>query len=154
MHKTLAIALLFAVLAAPVAARDEGDPPKTVVLDQAAKRMLLGRHMLSLQWVSWDRFGRADVAERGGTLFIKGEQRSPEGDYLEIDGLITMVDKTSFTFRGKIVSRVSHINNGEPCTRDGEFTFAIKGGRKYWRLQQMDNPCDPVTDYVDVYFRR
>ena len=68
--------------------------------------------------------------------------------------LVTRVDANEFGFRGKIVTQVSHINGGAPCTRDGEFTFRATGSRKYWRLQQMDNPCDSVTDYVDVYFRR
>lgn len=158
-HRTAAGALLALALLTPPArgaGAQAGPPPaKTVVADQAAKRRLLGRHMLSLQWVSWDHFGRADVTERAGVLYLKGEQRSRSGDdYLTIDGRITRVDATEFTFDGTIVTRVSHINGGEPCTREGEVTFAVKGGRKYWRLQQMTNPCDPVTDYVDVYFRR
>ena len=32
-------------------------------------------------------------------------------------------------------------------------TFKTKAGRKYWRMQEMDNPCEAVTDYVDIYFR-
>ena len=149
-RSVLLLALLL-LSSTPAPARD--DAPKTQVNDAAAKRMLLGRHMLSLQWVSWDRFGTATVTERDGTLRIVGEQRF-NGDFVTIDGVITRVDAKEFWFRGRIVTRVSHINGGEPCTRDGEFTFAIKANRKYWRLQSMDNPCEPVTDYVDVYFRR
>jgi hypothetical protein len=147
MHIPALLAALLLVVAPAV------DDPKTVVADRAARQMLLGRHMLSLQWVSWDRFGVATVTERDGTLYIEGEQRVGE-DYVTIDGQITRVEAKAFTFRGKIVTRVSHINGGAECTRDGEFTFAVKANRKYWRLQQMDNPCEPVTDYVDVYFRR
>jgi hypothetical protein len=106
-----------------------------------------------LQWVSWDRFGVATVTERGGTLYLEGEQRNGS-DFVKVDGVITRVEKAEFAFRGTIVTQVSHINEGKPCTRDGEFTFAIKGGRKYWRLHQMDNPCDVAADYVDIYFRR
>jgi hypothetical protein len=144
-------ALLLVVAAVPAAARE--DAPKTVVNDMAAKRSLLGRHMLSLQWVSWDRFGVATVADRGGTLYVTGEQRNGT-DFVKIDGVIARIDAKEFSFRGTIVTQVSHINEGKPCTRDGEFTFAIKAGRKYWRLQQMENPCDVATDYVDIYFRR
>jgi hypothetical protein len=118
--------------------------------------MLLGRHKLSLQWVSWDYFGIATVTNIRGLYSIKGEQKGrgmSKGDYITIDGAITTIDEKEFGFRGKIVARVSHINGGEPCVRDGEFTFKITGKRRYWRLQQMDNPCDTATDYVDIYFR-
>jgi hypothetical protein len=151
-HTLSALCLLLALALPPSAA---AKPPDTVVNDAAAMRRLLGRHAFSLQWVSWDRFGRVVVSKVDKTLYIKGEQRDAStGDYVRIDGVVTSVDSKEFGFRGKIVTRVSHINGGEPCTRDGDFTFAIKANRQYWRLQQMDNPCEPVTDYVDVYFRR
>jgi hypothetical protein len=129
---------------------------RTDVNDASAARMLLGRHKLSLQWVSWDYFGTATVTNRRGTYSIKGEQRGrgqQRTDLVTIDGVITSIDAKEFGFRGKIVTQVSHINGGEPCVREGEFTFKITGKRRYWRLQQMDNPCDPVTDYVDIFFR-
>jgi hypothetical protein len=127
---------------------------KTEVNDANAKRMLLGKHRLSLQWISWDYFGTATVTNKNGVLYLKGEQRQRGGkDYLKVDGTITSIDKNEFTFNGTIDMRVSHNNNGEPCKREGEMTFAIKGKRKYWRLQEMDNPCDGVTDYVDIFFR-
>jgi len=128
---------------------------RTDVNNASAARMLLGRHKLSLQWISWDYFGLATVTNRRGVYSIKGEQkgRGQSTDFVRVDGVITSIDEKEFGFRGKIVIQVSHINGGKPCTRDGDFTFKITGKRKYWRLQQMDNPCDPVTDYVDVYFR-
>jgi hypothetical protein len=129
---------------------------RTDVKNPAAARMLLGRHKLSLQWVSWDHFGVATVTSGGGQYSIKGEQKGRgenRSDFVAIDGTITSVDSKEFAFRGKIVTQVSHINAGKPCVREGEFTFKITGKRRYWRLQQMDNPCDPVTDYVDIYFR-
>lgn len=126
----------------------------TVVEDPAAAKRLLGRHMLSLQWISWDYFGRATVTKTGGIYRIKGEQKSRQnGDYLKIDGVITRIGKNFFEFFGIVETRVSHINGGEPCRRDGMMEFRVKGNRKYWRLQDMDNPCDAVTDYVDIYFR-
>ena len=126
----------------------------TVVNNAASARMLLGRHRLSLQWVSWDYFGVATVTNGRGVYSIKGEQKGRGNrDFVKIDGLIRSVDAKQFTFDGSIITQISHINGGEPCTRDGEFLFKITGKRRYWRLQQMDNPCDPVTDYVDIYFR-
>jgi hypothetical protein len=129
---------------------------KTDINDSTAARILLGRHRLSLQWVSWDYFGVATVTNRRGVYSIKGEQKGrgmSKGNSVTIDGVIKSIDAKEFSFRGKIVTLVTHINGGKPCERDGEFTFKITGKRRYWRLQQMDNPCDPVTDYVDIYFR-
>ena len=127
---------------------------KTVVNSAAAKTMLLGKHKLSLQWISWDYFGTATVTDNGGVFRLKGEQKSKEdSDYLKIDGTVTRIDAKEFTFDGEITMQISHINNGEPCKRTGEMTFRITGKRKYWRLQEMKSPCDVTTDYVDIFFK-
>lgn len=127
---------------------------KTVVNNAKAKAMLLGKHKFSLQWISWDYFGTATVTNRGGTLYLKGEQKSrKDSDFVRIDGRITEINAKNFKFDGTIITRVSHINGGELCTREGEMTFKITGTRKYWRLMEMDNPCESVTDYVDIFFR-
>ena len=126
---------------------------QTAINDTAAAQLLLGRHMLSLQWVSWDRFGAATVVNRKGVYRLTGEQRNAGGDLVKIDGVITSIDEKEFGFNGTIVTQVSHINGGAECVREGEFTFRITGKRKYWRLMQMENPCDPVTDYVDIFFK-
>jgi hypothetical protein len=140
----------------------EAEEPAAAKLtpEEEARARLLGEHNLSLQWISWKQFGRATVTEEGGVLRLRGEQRraagdreGDAGDFLTIEGEITRVRPRDFTFRGTIVTRVSHIAGGQECRREGEFTFAVKGKRRYWRLQQMDNPCDGVTDYVDIYFR-
>jgi len=116
--------------------------------------MLLGRHLMSLQWISWDYFGKATVTNTRGVYRLKGEQKGRgNDDFVRVDGVIRSIDAKQFTFEGTIITQVSHINGGEPCTRDGEFVFRITGKRKYWRLMEMDNPCDGVTDYVDIYFR-
>lgn len=128
---------------------------KTVVNSQYAKRKLLGRHFLSLQWISWKYYGRAYVRQRRGILYLKGQQKSRENsDYLKIDGLITEISRYEFKFNGKITTSVSYIKGGEACVREGEMTFRITGSRKYWRLQEMRSPCDTSTDYVDIFFRR
>jgi hypothetical protein len=127
---------------------------KTVVNDAAAARMLAGKHKLSLQWISWDYFGSADVKISKGVYSIKGEQQGREStDHVRVEGFITSISAKAFTFDGTIVTQVSHINGGKPCERRGEMTFRITGKRKYWRLQQIDNPCEAVADYVDIYFR-
>jgi hypothetical protein len=146
----IVISLVWLTFSAVVAAAQE----KTVVNDALAAKMLLGRHMLSLQWISWDYFGSATVTKSAGVYNIEGEQKGRGNtDFLKIDGSIKSIDAKEFVFDGTIITQVSHINAGQPCTREGEFTFKITGKRKYWRLMQMDNPCEPVTDYVDIYFR-
>ena len=47
---------------------------KTIVSDAGAKKMLLGKHLFSLQWISWDYFGAATVTDKKGVLYLKGEQ--------------------------------------------------------------------------------
>jgi len=153
----LGLIIIFAVLmtaAAQRAEKAEKYTPKVIVNDMAAKQMLVGAHRFSLQWISWDYFGKAIVTEKNGSLLVKGEQRGRgSDDYVTMDGVITRVDAKEFTFEGDIITRVSHINNGEPCKRSGEMTFRITGNRRYWRLQQMNNPCDEAADYVDIFFR-
>ncbi len=127
---------------------------KTDVNDQAAAKRLIGRHKISLQWISWDYFGAATVTNKGGVYRLKGEQKGRESsDLVSVDGVITQIDAKEFKLKGKVITQVSHINGGKPCERTGEMTFRITGKRKYWRLQQIDNPCDGVADYVDIYFR-
>lgn len=127
---------------------------RTVINSQSAKTMLLGRHKFSLQWISWDYFGTATVNNRKGVLYLKGTQKQRGGtDFVSIDGVITEINAKDFKFDGTIITQVSHINNGQPCERTGEMTFKITGKRKYWRLQEMDNPCDEAADYVDIFFR-
>jgi hypothetical protein len=127
---------------------------RTIVNDQAAAKMLLGKHKLSLQWISWQHFGAATVTNEAAVYSIRGSQKSRDNrDLLTIEGIIVSIDAKQFVFEGKIVTQISHINCGKPCTRHGDFTFKITGKRKYWRMQEMDNPCDQATDYVDIFFR-
>lgn len=117
---------------------------------------ILGKHPISLQWISWDYFGTVEVKkERDGRLHCVGEQRSRENDdYVTVDGYIKMESNLKFYFTGTIITKVYHINNGQPCVREGTFEFLSTQGRQYWRLQQMDNPCDEACDYVDIFFRK
>ncbi len=128
---------------------------KTKITSAYAKQMLIGRHMLSLQWISWKEFGRANVTQKQGVLYLKGEQKGRKtNDSLKINGVITEISRYEFKFEGFIITKVSYINDGNPCVREGEMTFAITGKRRYWRLQEMESPCGVETDYVDIYFRR
>jgi hypothetical protein len=122
---------------------------------EVEKDRLLGKHRFSLQWISWEYFGTVTVSEDKAAISIRGEQRSRENDdYVTIDGVILDIAVNRFKFRGKIVTKISHINSGKPCNREGIMTFSVTGNRKYWRLQEMDNPCDGVADYVDIFMRQ
>jgi hypothetical protein len=144
---TLFLSLIF--LALPALAQE-----RTVVNSQAAANMLIGRHRLSLQWISWDYFGTATVTNKQGVYSIKGQQKGRgNSDLLTIEGIVVSINAKEFTFEGKITTTVSHINSGKRCVRQGDFTFKITGQRKYWRMQEIDNPCDEAADYVDIYFR-
>lgn len=143
----LMLGLLLALCAPAWAGNDA-----TVVNDANAKQLLLGSHRFSLQWVSWDTFGKAEVSETDGQLRIDGEQ-ALDGNYVRMHGAITQVDAKSFVFNGDVETRVSYLNEGKPCMRHGEMTFRIMGARRYWRMKEMDNPCDNATDYVDVFLR-
>jgi hypothetical protein len=127
---------------------------KTVVNDVAAKKMLIGKHKLSLQWISWKAFGVATVKEKRGVFYLSGEQKKRGGsDFVKIDGVIVEINPNDFVFEGKIITQVNYINGGKPCQREGQMAFKITGKRKYWRLMEMNNPCDEAADYVDIYFR-
>ncbi|WP_101774555.1 hypothetical protein [Pasteurella oralis] len=112
---------------------------------------LIGKHKLSLQWVSWEKLGSVDILRDADGLSIEGIQEL-NGNFVSLFGRIKVIDENAFLFTGEIVTRVDHINNGKACTRQGTYEFRATGKRKYWRLQQMENPCELVADYVDVYF--
>jgi hypothetical protein len=146
----LALALWPTVLWAQPESQD-----RTIVNSPTAARKLLGKHKLNLQWIGWDNwaeFGNLKVTDRQGMMSIGGRQTKGD-DYLQIDGKILSIQEKQFTFQGKIVTRVSYINKGQSCERDGEMVFKITENRKYWRLQQMQSPCDTATDYVDIFMR-
>jgi len=127
---------------------------RTEILDPAAEKLLLGKHNLTLQWVGWEIPGSALVEKRGALLYIKGQQSDQKEDnFLHIEGEIVKVMSRSFQFRGVINTKVSFLNNGRECRREGLFTFSISGQRQYWRMVEMQNPCEDVVDYVDLYLR-
>ena len=113
-----------------------------------------GTHMCSLQWISWKKFGSVTLKRNSdGTLKCTGGQKSATtDDYLKLEGDITVVNPLHLKFNGKIITCVSHINNGKPVVREGEFNFTVAGQRRYWRMREMNNPKDGCCDYVDIYF--
>ncbi|MBR5086152.1 MAG: hypothetical protein IKX31_03995 [Muribaculaceae bacterium] len=131
----------------------------------ALERKIVGKHMLSLQWISWKYFGSVTIKkEADGTITCKGEQLAinckdsdddckTNGDYLKIDGIIDIVDAKHLVFIGEIREKIYHMNNGQEVLRQGTFHFEATGNRKYWRMQEMRNPVDECVDYIDIYFK-
>ena len=116
---------------------------------------ILGRHMCSLQWISWTDFGTVTFSRKeDGSIVCKGGQKSKDNDdYLTIDGIVTVVSPLHIRITGTIVTCGSYINGGRPVTRKGTYNFTIAGARRYWRMREMSNPVNKIyTDYVDIYF--
>jgi len=115
----------------------------------------IGKHYISFQWVSMKYFGTAIITrtEETGTYNIIGSQNSKtNSDYLKIEGTLKPLTEKHLVFDGFIDTKINYINNGMNCHREGKFNFKVSGERQYWRLQEMSNPCDSVTDYIDIYF--
>ena len=122
---------------------------------EAFVKNILGKHMCSLQWISWKQFGSVTISQDPdtGALHVKGGQKSKtNSDYLDIDGTLTVLNPLHLKFDGEIITCVDHINNGKPVKRKGTYNFTVAGQRRYWRMQEMTNPDDGCCDYVDIYF--
>jgi hypothetical protein len=115
----------------------------------------VGEHNFTLQWIGWETPGKVDIVHLENNKYnIIGKQESnKDEDYVSIDGELTVLDDKTLLFEGKLVSRVSFINEGNPCVRTEPLHFRVTGSRKYWRLQEKQS-CEGenTVDYVDIYF--
>lgn len=131
-----------------------GSHPKaapTIISDARAAQALEGKCPISLQWISWDFFGVADIRKMGKTYWISGSQTSRvNSDFLKIQGRISQIDSQGFTLDGTVTTRVYHINQGREVVRQGPLRFQLYGNRRFWRMTQMRNPYGTI-DYVDIY---
>jgi hypothetical protein len=128
---------------------------QTKLNDPKAVSALEGLHNLSLQWIE-SKYGKLTITRENEIYSMNGKQNNPKNDdLLTINGIITEINSKSFKFCGTIVTKITHLNNAQECSRSGLFTFAIRGKRKYWRLQEKTNPCETggVVDYIDVFFK-
>jgi len=132
-----------------------GNYPKaapTIVNDVSAAQALEGKRPISLQWISWDFFGIADIRKMGKTYWISGNQTSRvNSDFVKIHGRISQIDSLGFTLDGTVTTKVYHINQGREVVRQGPLRFQLYGNRRFWRMTQMRNPFGTI-DYVDIYF--
>ncbi len=76
---------------------------KTIFKDHVQRAKLIGKHMLSLQWLQFmnNMYGNATVTDKDGVLLLKGEQRvkGKEKGYVTVDGRITEVSSHAPMFR-------------------------------------------------------
>lgn len=79
---------------------------------------------------------------------VKGEQKK---DANNIKGIVEPVSATEFKFAGTIVSRVSYLNEGQRCMKEGTYTFKKYKERAFYRLQEKTNCDSSAVDYVDIY---
>jgi hypothetical protein len=116
-----------------------------------------GAHMFSVQWISWDNLkqaGTAQIHKKEGDLYnITGQQGSKDGlSFVTIDGTLQVTSPTELLFKGTIRTQVSDENQGKVCEKTGTYHFLSTQGRKYWRLQEMNNCDNASVDYVDIFF--
>lgn len=130
-------------------------PPALPAVAEADHSGLAGRRGLTLQWISWepDEWGSIEfVPLVDGSYMVSGEQTGRDGDFVVVEGIVVRVSERELRFTGDVIVQVSHNNDGEPCVRGGDLTFLATGDRRFWRMQDLLNCDDIVTDYVDIYF--
>lgn len=121
----------------------------------------LGKHNFTLQWISWDHPGTVTIEppSEDGWYAVIGRQERRAGydpnskDYIIIQGHLKPITDKKLMFRGFVEHQMETLNGGKPCRKEGEQIFLSTKGRKYWRMQDMQN-CEGgmITDYIDIYF--
>ena len=112
---------------------------------------LIGTHKFGVQFI-YDAYGTAEITEKDGVLYLKGEQYSDDKEeYLLMQGTITILDERNFKYEGSLKLFT------EGCCglldRKVSFTFRKTGNRKYWRLKERNDLCDQYTCayYLDIF---
>ena len=139
-------ALVLALATGPVAA-DEAAP----ALDDSTLDRLANNRGVTLQWISWDERGHANLRQGSDGYYLTASQIDPtKPGALWLDGKVTGAGPDWFTFEGLI--RITHSpDQGRVCEANKTWHFAITQNRKYYRLREFEW-CDGLTDYVDIYF--
>jgi len=126
----------------------------TTLTNTNSFKIKTGLHNISIQWISFDRPGKAMVSVlKEGGYKIEGKQEGEEGDYLSIKGSLRVVSEKELEFDGVISSKIGIINKGAACIRKGKYSFIAPSNKKYWRLKEKIN-CEGgmVTDLIDIQF--
>lgn len=136
----------------PPASDTSETPLATRILDQDAADRLRNNSGITLQWISWDWRGDADVTVGDdGVWRLSGEQVARDGPgRLAVEGVVTEIGAGYFLLDGR-VTITDTPDAGRRCSEDKLWRFGVTQGREYWRLREFEW-CDGLTDYVDIYF--
>ena len=124
------------------------------------ENLVLGNHVLTLQWLSFNKgLGKAKIYKKDGKILIEGyQEENYQGhlNYMSIQGTIRIISPSELEFEGKIITKINYINSGALYERNGKFLLKARGSRKYWRMQNMEQPDgnSTVTDYIDIFFEK
>ncbi len=123
----------------------------TRILDQAMAERLLGNGGMTLQWISWEDRGVANVTiDADGLWHLSARQAQAGMGSVTVNGIITEIGADYFTFEGEITIADAP-DAGRRCSEDKPWHFGITQNRAYWRLREFEW-CDGLTDYIDIYF--
>jgi hypothetical protein len=156
MRVALIASLSLLAAAVPLSADSPHHPPGraavTRVLDQAAAKRLRANKGVTLQWIDWNRRGKATVSvSRGGVWGLTATQAEARGPgRLAVEGRITEIGSDYFLLDGTV--RITDTpDRGRTCEKHDVWRFAITQNRRYWRIRTFEW-CDDLTDYIDIYF--
>ena len=107
----LSLLILLTVASVPASIEAKKKVRRTAKTEKYAylndvERKVQGKHMLSLQWLSWKYFGYVNITKQpDGTITCRGEQLArnckdadndckTNDDYIKLDGVIDIVDAT------------------------------------------------------------
>lgn len=117
--------------------------PQTPILKD-----LSGKHSLTLHYISWEKPGIITFKKTGENNYSVSGKQEIKNEYVTVDGKIRQISPVELEFEGTIITNTT--NDGK-CVKTGKQIFLSTKGRKYWRLQNMEN-CKNYLEYVDIYF--
>lgn len=156
MKKSILFSLFFMFVCIQVQAQTAQEKTKTAAYQNLLK-MYTGNRIVTLQWLNESatkkaKSGKVITKAQPGSpvLSMKGEQRKDDANFLLIDGTMQPISATEFLFSGTITTKISYLNEGKECVKEGNFTFKKYLGRAFYRLQEKDN-CSGEVNYVDIF---
>ncbi|MCS6808221.1 MAG: hypothetical protein RML40_06255 [Bacteroidota bacterium] len=131
----------------PKQAQTSTDSLAPVEVQRSVERLLIGKRKFGIQFI-WNGYGLAVIQRDGNALSINGAQYSNDStEYCKINGTLVILSNTRLLFTGTL-----HLYTRDCCgviERTGTFTFAKRGKRKFWRLQEFNQLC---SQYICAYY--
>lgn len=122
----------------------------------------LGKHLFNAYFLDgYEKFGSATIDFKNGQYYLNANQKNKDGNYVKLNGIITIENLDQFVFKGQISANypVYHfgknyekIYDSPDCEWSGTAIFQVlyKGG-KYWRLHE-GGGCYEYTGDIDLFF--